>query len=83
MFSVFLTFPYPCFFFYLIIYSNQVSATRKGFKNQIKNLWWRKGKDEVADLSNGPMYDEQIFYLLWHAYNFLPLLSSFDFYICC
>ncbi|PON63122.1 TRAPP II complex, Trs [Parasponia andersonii] len=38
------------------VLNQQVSATRKGFRNQIKNLWWRKGKDEVADLSNGPMY---------------------------
>ncbi|CAM6094407.1 unnamed protein product [Calypogeia fissa] len=34
----------------------QVSATRKGLKNQIKNLWWRKGKDDVPDVSNGPLY---------------------------
>ncbi|XP_062112409.1 uncharacterized protein LOC133823584 isoform X2 [Humulus lupulus] len=33
--------------------NQQVSATRKGFKNQIKNLWWRKGKDEVVESSNG------------------------------
>ncbi|KAM6571414.1 hypothetical protein CsatA_015494 [Cannabis sativa] len=36
--------------------NQQVSATRKGFKNQIKNLWWRKGKDEVVESSNGSMY---------------------------
>ncbi|KAG6543031.1 hypothetical protein Mapa_015527 [Marchantia paleacea] len=34
----------------------QVAATRKGLKNQIKNLWWRKGKDEIPDVSNGPLY---------------------------
>ncbi|KAL2621911.1 hypothetical protein R1flu_002116 [Riccia fluitans] len=34
----------------------QVAATRKGLKNQLKNLWWRKGKDEVPDVSNGPQY---------------------------
>lgn len=38
------------------VLNQQVSATRKGFKNQIKNLWWRKGKDEIADSSNGSMY---------------------------
>lgn len=26
------------------VLNQQVSATRKGFRNQIKNLWWRKGK---------------------------------------
>ncbi|XP_062112412.1 uncharacterized protein LOC133823584 isoform X4 [Humulus lupulus] len=36
--------------------NQQVSATRKGFKNQIKNLWWRKGKDEVVESSNGSTY---------------------------
>eukprot|EP01018_Ginkgo_biloba_P005816 Gb_19012 [translate_table: standard] len=36
--------------------NQQVSATRKGLKNQIKNLWWRKGKDDTSDVSNGPMY---------------------------
>nr|GMD61724.1 trafficking protein particle complex subunit 8 [Ipomoea batatas] len=29
--------------------NQQVSATRKGFRNQIKNLWWRKGKDDTAE----------------------------------
>ncbi|RVW72667.1 Trafficking protein particle complex subunit 8 [Vitis vinifera] len=28
----------------------------KGFRNQIKNLWWRKGKEDTPDASNGPMY---------------------------
>ncbi|KAG4928503.1 hypothetical protein JHK85_054989 [Glycine max] len=37
--------------------NQQVSATRKGFKNQIKNLWWRKGKEDGADSLNGPTYD--------------------------
>ncbi|XP_057951278.1 uncharacterized protein LOC131146026 isoform X2 [Malania oleifera] len=36
--------------------NQQVSATRKGFRNQLKNLWWRKGKDDVPDAPNGPMY---------------------------
>ncbi|XP_057438916.1 uncharacterized protein LOC130730816 isoform X2 [Lotus japonicus] len=39
------------------VLNQQVSATRKGFKNQIKNLWWRKGKDDGADSPNGPMYN--------------------------
>ncbi|XP_039130030.1 trafficking protein particle complex subunit 8 isoform X3 [Dioscorea cayenensis subsp. rotundata] len=38
------------------ILNQQVSATRKGFRNQIKNLWWRKGKEDSPDISNGPMY---------------------------
>ncbi|KAL2464074.1 Tetratricopeptide repeat (TPR)-like superfamily protein [Forsythia ovata] len=36
--------------------NQQVSATRKGFKNQIKNLWWRKGKEDGPDNPNGPTY---------------------------
>ncbi|GAB4857152.1 hypothetical protein Ancab_015062 [Ancistrocladus abbreviatus] len=36
--------------------NQQVSATRKGFRNQIKNLWWRKGKEDAPDTSNGPVY---------------------------
>lgn len=36
--------------------NEQVSATRKGFRNQIKNLWWRKGKDDVPDKPDGPVY---------------------------
>lgn len=36
--------------------NHQVSATRKGLKNQIKNLWWHKGKDDTTDVSNGPNY---------------------------
>ena len=36
--------------------NQQVSATRKGLKNQIKNLWWHKGKDDTADVSNGSNY---------------------------
>ncbi|KAG5043966.1 hypothetical protein JHK87_007881 [Glycine soja] len=39
------------------VLNQQVSATRKGFKNQIKNLWWRKGKEDGADSLNGPTYD--------------------------
>ncbi|XP_031498646.1 uncharacterized protein LOC116263167 isoform X2 [Nymphaea colorata] len=38
------------------ILNAQVSTTRKGFKNQIKNLWWRKAKEEAADDPNGPKY---------------------------
>ncbi|KAJ8565224.1 hypothetical protein K7X08_007800 [Anisodus acutangulus] len=36
--------------------NQQVSATRKGFRNQIKNLWWRKGKDDAPENSAGPTY---------------------------
>ncbi|GAB2234658.1 hypothetical protein Drorol1_Dr00003918 [Drosera rotundifolia] len=36
--------------------NEQVSATRKGFRNQIKNLWWRKGKDDFPDKPDGPVY---------------------------
>lgn len=36
--------------------NQQVSATRKGFRNQIKNLWWRKGKDDAVDSPSGPTY---------------------------
>jgi hypothetical protein len=35
---------------------SQVSATRKGLKNQLKNLWWRKGKDDTPDVQTGPVY---------------------------
>ncbi|XP_056158756.1 uncharacterized protein LOC115671467 isoform X2 [Syzygium oleosum] len=38
------------------VLNQQVSATRKGFRNQIKNLWWRKGKEDTPDASNGPVY---------------------------
>ncbi|KAJ8754464.1 hypothetical protein K2173_005625 [Erythroxylum novogranatense] len=38
------------------VLNQQISATRKGFRNQIKNLWWRKGKDETADSPSGPTY---------------------------
>ncbi|XP_043712997.1 trafficking protein particle complex subunit 8 isoform X2 [Telopea speciosissima] len=38
------------------VLNQQVSATRKGFRNQIRNLWWRKGKEEAPDAHNGPMY---------------------------
>jgi hypothetical protein len=36
--------------------NQQVSATRKGLKNQLKNLWWRKGKDDAPDVQTGPVY---------------------------
>ncbi|CAL0326705.1 unnamed protein product [Lupinus luteus] len=39
------------------VLNQQVSASRKGFRNQIKNLWWRKGKEDGADSLNGPMYN--------------------------
>ncbi|PIN03140.1 Protein with predicted involvement in meiosis (GSG1) [Handroanthus impetiginosus] len=38
------------------VLNQQVSATRKGFRNQIKNLWWRKGKEDAPENPNGPMY---------------------------
>ncbi|XP_028777528.1 trafficking protein particle complex subunit 8 isoform X2 [Neltuma alba] len=38
------------------VLNQQVSATRKGFRNQLKNLWWRKGKEDSTDSVNGPMY---------------------------
>ncbi|KAJ8426195.1 hypothetical protein Cgig2_008912 [Carnegiea gigantea] len=38
------------------VLNQQVSATRKGFRNQIKNLWWRKGKDDTPDTPDGPAY---------------------------
>ncbi|XVE96276.1 hypothetical protein REPUB_Repub02eG0207200 [Reevesia pubescens] len=38
------------------VLNQQVSASRKGFRNQIKNLWWRKGKEDALDTSNGPVY---------------------------
>ncbi|XP_075488259.1 uncharacterized protein LOC142527363 [Primulina tabacum] len=37
------------------VLNQQVSVTRKGFRNQIKNLWWRKGKEDPPD-EHGPMY---------------------------
>ncbi|WMV06938.1 hypothetical protein MTR67_000323 [Solanum verrucosum] len=36
--------------------NQQVSATRKGFRNQIKNLWWRKGKEDAPENPAGPTY---------------------------
>ncbi|KAL5974735.1 hypothetical protein ACLOJK_031406 [Asimina triloba] len=38
------------------VLNQQVSATRKGFRNQIKNLWWRKGKDDGVDSLSSSMY---------------------------
>ncbi|XWS43332.1 hypothetical protein CRYUN_Cryun16bG0094000 [Craigia yunnanensis] len=38
------------------VLNQQVSATRKGFRNQIKNLWWRKGKEDALDTPIGPVY---------------------------
>ncbi|KAF7000779.1 hypothetical protein CFC21_016597 [Triticum aestivum] len=37
------------------VLNQQVATTRKGFRNQIKNLWWRK-RDDVPEAANGPMY---------------------------
>ncbi|CAN4113940.1 unnamed protein product [Withania somnifera] len=36
--------------------NQQVSATRKGFRNQIKNLWWRKGKEDAPEYPAGSTY---------------------------
>nr|CAB3492961.1 unnamed protein product [Digitaria exilis] len=36
------------------VLNQQVATTRKGFRNQIKNLWWRK-RDDVPEAPNGPM----------------------------
>ncbi|KAL0887791.1 hypothetical protein Bca101_011774 [Brassica carinata] len=36
--------------------NQQISATRKGLRNQIKNLWWRKGKDDIPDSAKGSTY---------------------------
>ena len=72
--SSFLTLSLPLFLLlYVIFYSNQVSATRKGFKNQIKNLWWRKGKDEIPDSSNGQMYAAVNYFTCYHTLITLPL----------
>lgn len=38
------------------VLNQQVSATRKGFRNQIKNLWWRKGKDDTPETQSVNMY---------------------------
>ncbi|KAJ9554786.1 hypothetical protein OSB04_009400 [Centaurea solstitialis] len=38
------------------ILNQQVSATRKGFRNQIKNLWWRKGKEDTPENQSVNMY---------------------------
>ncbi|XP_024985090.1 trafficking protein particle complex subunit 8 isoform X2 [Cynara cardunculus var. scolymus] len=38
------------------VLNQQVSATRKGFRNQIKNLWWRKGKDDTPENQSVNMY---------------------------
>ncbi|KAG7602444.1 TRAPP III complex Trs85 [Arabidopsis thaliana x Arabidopsis arenosa] len=36
--------------------NQQISATRKGLKNQFKNFLWRKGKDDNLDATKGSMY---------------------------
>ncbi|XP_071710414.1 uncharacterized protein [Rutidosis leptorrhynchoides] len=38
------------------VLNQQVSATRKGFRNQIKNLWWRKGKEDTPETQSVNMY---------------------------
>ncbi|GAA0142138.1 hypothetical protein LIER_03102 [Lithospermum erythrorhizon] len=38
------------------VLNQQVSATRRGLRNQIKNLWWRKGKDDPPDNPTGSTY---------------------------
>nr|XP_043638144.1 trafficking protein particle complex subunit 8 [Erigeron canadensis] len=38
------------------VLNQQVSATRKGFRNQIKNLWWRKGKEDTQETQSVGMY---------------------------
>ncbi|KAK1435003.1 hypothetical protein QVD17_00758 [Tagetes erecta] len=38
------------------VLNQQVSATRKGFRNQIKNLWWRKGKEDTPEVKSVNMY---------------------------
>ncbi|EOA19806.1 hypothetical protein CARUB_v10000052mg [Capsella rubella] len=38
--------------------NQQISATRKGLRNQIKNLWWRKGKDDGPDATKGSISTE-------------------------
>ncbi|XP_076953793.1 uncharacterized protein LOC143627976 [Bidens hawaiensis] len=38
------------------VLNQQVSATRKGFRNQIKNLWWRKGKEDTPEVQSVGMY---------------------------
>lgn len=40
----------------LKLFTCQVSATRRGLKNQLKNLWWRKGKEETADVQAGAQW---------------------------
>ncbi|KAK4396586.1 Trafficking protein particle complex subunit [Sesamum angolense] len=39
------------------VLNQQISATRRGFRNQIRNLWWRKGKDDAPENANGPIYE--------------------------
>ena len=67
-----------------------VSATRKGFKNQIKNLWWRKGKEDGADSLNGPTYailfiylfisyDRIYMYAIYHSISCIFLFSEIDY----
>ncbi|CAH1418277.1 unnamed protein product [Lactuca virosa] len=32
-----------------VTYSIHYSATRKGFRNQINNLWWKKRKEDAPE----------------------------------
>ncbi|XP_024543290.1 trafficking protein particle complex subunit 8 isoform X1 [Selaginella moellendorffii] len=36
--------------------NQQVAATRRGLKNQLKNLWWRKKDSEYPDTPSGNVY---------------------------
>ncbi|CAM9004044.1 unnamed protein product [Rhodiola kirilowii] len=49
------------------------NAQSTGFRNQIKNLWWRKGKEDILDTPDGPTYtfnsiESQIRVLAWKRY---------------
>ncbi|KAG6433884.1 hypothetical protein SASPL_105503 [Salvia splendens] len=72
------------------VLNQQVSATRKGFRNQIKTLWWRKGKDDVPENPSVPMYVKELYQYvilllmechlsasLYHTFSNLARLSVF------
>uniref|UniRef100_A0A0E0GUM1 Trafficking protein particle complex subunit 8 n=1 Tax=Oryza nivara TaxID=4536 RepID=A0A0E0GUM1_ORYNI len=58
------------------VLNQQVATTRKGFRNQIKNLWWRK-RDDVPEAANGPM---QVFavtlFFFFNRYTFTSIESQ-------
>jgi hypothetical protein len=57
--------------------NQQISATRKGLKNQFKNFLWRKGKDDNPDATKGSMY---AFLNSCSFYDYLDIfISSTDF----